>query len=101
MPLPALPALSVIFGGLITSLLAAAKEYLPTLIGKVLVAFGFAVVTNEIVVPNLIAYVQSHMSGMPRLVFAYVGALGIDKVVTMILSALAANKVGELALKIK
>ncbi|PJK12474.1 hypothetical protein CO613_11430 [Lysobacteraceae bacterium NML07-0707] len=101
MALPAIPALSALLGALITALLGAAKKYLPTLVGKVLLAFGITIATSEIVLPSLIAFVQSHMSGMPRLVFAYVGALGIDKVVTMILSALAANKVGSLALKIK
>lgn len=81
-----------IIGALVAFLLSALRQYLPGIIGRVLLMFGIALVTHEVAMPALKAMIQTYMSGLPTVMLAYAGALGIDKAVTIVLSAIIATR---------
>lgn len=82
----------MIIGALIAALIGALRQYLPGIIGRVLLTFGIALATNEIALPALKSFVQSYMGGLPSVLLAYASALAFDKAVTMILSAAIATR---------
>ncbi|XQA67127.1 DUF2523 family protein [Xanthomonas sacchari] len=82
----------MIIGALVTMLIQALRQYLPGILGKVLLAFGIGFVTNEIAMPALKSFIQSKVSGMPTVFIAYWDATGLGIMVTMILSAILAAK---------
>lgn len=79
-----------IIGALVAALISALRQYLPGIVGRVLLMFGVALVTNEVALPALKSMIQSYMAGLPSVLLAYAGALGIDKAVTLVLSAIIA-----------
>jgi len=82
----------MIIGALVAMLMQALREYLPGILGKVLLAFGIGFVTHEFAMPALKSYIQSQLAGLPSLLVAYWDATGIGIMVTMILSAILAAK---------
>ena len=84
---------------LVTALVGAARQYLPGIVGRLLLALGIGLAADQLVLPTLNGMIQSQLSGMPSVVYAYAGALGIDKAATMILSALAARASQKVLLK--
>jgi hypothetical protein len=76
-----------IIGALIAALFQALRQYLPGILGRVLLAFGIGFVTHTVAMPALISFVQSKVGSLPAVLAAYFGALGFDVAVTMILSA--------------
>ena len=76
-----------IIGALVAMLINGLRQYLPGMIGRVLLAFGIALATHEIGLPALKAFVQQYMQGLPSVLLAYAGALGMDKAATIVISA--------------
>jgi hypothetical protein len=81
-----------IIGALVAMLVGAAREYLPGMIGRVLLAFGIGAFTHEVAMPALKSFIQSKLAGLGAVGVAYWDATGIGIMVTMILSAIAAAK---------
>lgn len=80
-----------IIGALIAALMGALREYLPTLFGRVMLAFGIGLFTHQVAMPALLGMIQSRLGGLPGVLAAYFGALGIDVCITIVLSAAAAK----------
>lgn len=80
----------LIIGALVSMLIQAARQYLPGIIGRLLMAFGIALTVHEVALPALKAFVQGKLGGLPSVMLAYVDATGFGLAVTMILSAIAA-----------
>lgn len=83
-----------IIGALVAALLTAARTYLPGIVGRVLLALGIGFATHQVAMPALVSMLSAQVGALPPLLRAYFGALGLDVVATMILSAHAANAVG-------
>ncbi|MEX5404634.1 DUF2523 family protein [Stenotrophomonas sp. WED208] len=81
-----------ILAALVALLVSALRQYLPGIIGRVLLAFGIGFVTHEVAMPALKGYVESKFGALPPLFQAYWGATGIGVAVTMILSAWFATR---------
>lgn len=87
-----------IIGALVAFLIGALREYLPGIIGRILLAFGIGVFTHTVAMPALKAFVQSKISGLGPVGVAYWDATGLGIMVTMILSAIAASKAQKVVL---
>jgi len=74
--------------GAIAHLLGALKIAAAGIVGKVLGTFGLTMVTFEALLPNLQSFVMGYVSGMPADGLNMLGALGIGKAMSMILSAI-------------
>lgn len=81
-----------IIAALVAALVSAAREYLPGIVGRVLLAFGIGVFTNSVALPALKSFVASKLPALGSVGVAYWDATGIGIMVTMILSAIAAVK---------
>ncbi len=88
----------LLIGALVTALINALRAWLPGIVGRILLTFGIGFATQTLAMPALIGFVQSRMAGMPSVLLAYAGALGIDVAVTMVLSAIAAGRLQRVAL---
>lgn len=84
-----MPAILGAIGALLIQLL---RQYLPGLVGRVLLAFGIGLVTYNVALPALRGMLADRLNALPPVVEAYAGAVGIDVVAVMIFSALAANR---------
>lgn len=82
----------MIIGALISALISALRTYLPGIVGRVLIALGIGVATETIAMPALKEFIQSKLGGLPAVLVAYWDATGIGIMVTMILSAMLANR---------
>lgn len=82
-----MPAILGALGALIIQLL---RQYLPGILGRVLLAFGIGFTAHKLAMPALMSFIQSKVSGMGSVLVAYFGGLGIDVVCTMIISTLIA-----------
>lgn len=82
-----MPAILGALGALIIQLL---RQYMPGIVGRVLLAFGITLAASTIALPALENFIQSKVNGGPAVMVAYFYALGIDVAVTMILSTIAA-----------
>ncbi|KAB7763909.1 hypothetical protein [Xanthomonas maliensis] len=89
----------MIIGALIAALIQALRTYLPGIIGRVLLAFGIGLVTNEIAMPALKSFVQSKLGALGAVGVAYWDATGLGIMVTMILSAILAVQSHRVLLK--
>ncbi|WP_271014170.1 hypothetical protein, partial [Listeria seeligeri] len=63
-----------IIAALVAFLLGALRQYLPGIIGRVLLAFGIGLVTHEVAMPALRAFVESRYGELPAVMKAYWGA---------------------------
>lgn len=90
-----MPAILGALGALLVQL---AREYLPGILGRALLAFGIGFTAYELGMPALIAFIQSKVNAMGAVYIAYFKALGLDVVCTMILSALIAVRAQKVAL---
>ncbi len=82
----------MIIGALVSMLLQALRQYLPGIIGRVLLAFGIGYVTHEIALPPLKAFIESKVGGLPGILSVYFSATGLSIAVSMILSAIVAAR---------
>lgn len=82
----------MIIGALISALISALRTYLPGIVGRVLIALGIGFATETIAMPALKGFIQSKLGGLPAVLVAYWDATGIGIMVTMILSAMLANR---------
>lgn len=80
-----------IIGALVAALFQALRQYLPGILGRVLIAFGITLTVHQVAMPQLKAFIQSKMGALPAVIYAYVDATGFGLAVTMILSAIAAG----------
>ncbi|PZO65224.1 MAG: hypothetical protein DI635_04105 [Pseudoxanthomonas suwonensis] len=81
-----MPAILAALGAFLLNL---ARQYLPGIVGRLMLAIGIGFVAHEVAVPSLLGLIQSQLSGLPTVILAYFGALGLDVCVTIILSAIA------------
>lgn len=81
-----------IIAALIALLLSGLRQYLPGIIGRVLLAFGIGFVTHEIAMPALKGFVESKYGALPAVLKAYWGMTGFGVAVTIILSAWVAGQ---------
>lgn len=79
-----------IIGALVAMLFQALRQYLPGILGRVLIAFGLTMAVNEVGLPALRSFVQGYMGGLPSVLLAYAGAIKFDVAITMILSTVVA-----------
>lgn len=82
----------LILGALVSLLMSALRQYLPGIVGRVLLAFGIGLFTHKMALPALKAFIQSKLPGLGAVGVAYWDATGIGIMVTMILSAIAASR---------
>lgn len=71
--------------------ISALRQYLPGIVGRVLLALGIGFVVKTVALPSLLALVASRVDAFTPTMRAYFGAFGIDMAVTIILSACAAR----------
>lgn len=81
-----------IIGALVAMLIGALREYLPGIIGRILLAFGIGAFTHSVALPALKSFIQSKLPALGSVGVAYWDATGLGIMVTMILSAIAAAK---------
>lgn len=81
-----------ILAALVALLVSALRQYLPGIVGRVLLAFGIGFVTHEVAMPALKSFVESRFGALPPVLQAYWGATGIGIAITMILSAWLASR---------
>lgn len=81
-----------IIAALVALLVSAGRQYLPGIVGRVLLAFGIGFVTHEVAMPALKAFVESKYGALPPIYQAYWGATGFGVAVTMVLSAYLATR---------
>lgn len=81
----------LIIGALISALIGALRQYLPGIVGRLLLTIGIGFVTHTLAMPALLGMIQAKVSSLPPILFAYYGATGLDVCVTMWLSAIAAK----------
>ncbi|KWV12244.1 MULTISPECIES: DUF2523 family protein [Xanthomonas translucens group] len=81
----------MIIGALVAMLMQALRQYLPGIVGRILLAFGIGLVTHEVALPAMKAYIASQLPGLGAVGVAYWDASGIGAAVTIILSAIAAS----------
>lgn len=81
----------MIIAALVSMLLQALRQYLPGIIGRVLLAFGIGLVTHEVALPAIKSFIQSKLSALGPVLVAYFDYTGFGIAVTMILSAWAAT----------
>lgn len=77
---------------LVAMLISALRQYLPGIIGRVLLALGIGFVTHEVAMPALKSFVESQYGQLPPILQAYWGATGIGIAITMLLSAWIAGR---------
>jgi len=83
---------------LVGTLWNVARDVLPGLVGRVMLALGLSYVANSVGLPALKAFLQSHMSGVPADVVQLLGALQFDKAIVLIVSAGVAMQANRLVL---
>lgn len=75
-----------------------ARKVLPGIVGRIMLALGLTVVTTTLVLPDVLAFVQSKLGGVGADVINALAFFNIDKVVTMMISAGVARTVSSAAL---
>lgn len=83
----------LILGALGALLMQLARQYLPGIIGRVLLVFGIGLVAHEVGLPALKAFINSKLTNLGPIMFAYFEATGFGIFVTMVLSAYIAMRV--------
>lgn len=79
-----------IIGALVALLFSAAREYLPGIVGRILLAFGIGMVTHKVALPAMKSFVSALLPAMGPIGMAYFEASGAGVAITLILSAYAA-----------
>lgn len=62
---------------------------LASFIGRVAVMLGIGLATNEFLIDPLLEHVEAAWSGVPASLAQWMGALGLDKVISILMSAFA------------
>lgn len=88
----------MIIGALVSMLIGALRQYLPGIVGRVLLAFGIGLFAHEVALPALKAFIQSKLPALGSVGVAYWDATGIGIMITMILSAIVASKTQKVVL---
>lgn len=82
----------MIIGALVSMLISALREYLPGIVGRILLAFGIGLFSHTVAMPALKSFVQSKLGALGGVGAAYFDATGLGIMITMILSAITAAK---------
>lgn len=64
------------------------KGIIGHLFGKVLATFGLTMISFEVILPQITAYITQFVSGMPAEALNFLGYIGLGKAMSMVLSAL-------------
>lgn len=81
-----MPAIIAALGAVLIQLL---RIWMVSIIGRVLLTIGVGIYAYKVGVPDLVDYVGARFMALPPFVRQSAGAMGIDKFVTLVLSALA------------
>lgn len=65
--------------------------FAPRLAARIMLALGIGITSYTLLLPELVSFVQSYLSGMSTETIALMSALKIDQALNMIFSALAAR----------
>ena len=76
------------------------RTWLPSLVGRVLLAFGVGLAAHYVALPPLLALILSYMDGLPDFWVQMFGALWVDVVITMVLSCAIAQRVSKAFLRV-
>jgi len=68
-----------------------ARTHLALLLARVLLTFGIGIGTYNVLLPDIVTYIQSFLDALPPNVIAYLGALKFDVCLTIVFSAYAAK----------
>ena len=79
-----------IIAAIVGWLISALRQYLPGIVGRILLSLGIGFATKTLVLPSLLGIIQAQVSGLPATAVAYFQAFGLDVCVTIILSAAVA-----------
>ena len=82
-------------GSIIINLL---RQYLPGILGRVLLAFGIGFAAHSFAVEPMLNLIQAQTGSLPAVLAQTFSAIGMDKVITMIFSAYAAKTASNLIL---
>lgn len=66
---------------------------------RVLLGFGIGLVATEVALPPLRAWLASYFSGLPVSVVSLLGYMGVDRGLTLILSALVVTTASRVSLR--
>jgi len=88
----------VIIAALVGMLWNVARAVLPSIVGKILITLGLSVAVTRFVMPDLLAFITSHMGGISGDVLNLFGYINVDKFITLILSASVARATGKAVL---
>lgn len=80
-------------------LISALRQYLPGIVGRILLALGIGFATQQLVLPSLLGIAQSIIGTLPSRALAYYSALGCDIEISIVLSAIAAGRVQSVLLR--
>lgn len=79
-----------ILGALVALLFQAARQYLPGIVGRILLAFGIGMFTHKVALPAMKSFLSALLPSMGPVGMAYFEASGTGVAITLILSAYAA-----------
>lgn len=80
--------LGELVGAMAGKLFVVFKRGAAIIVGRVLATFGLALVSFQSVLPNLKQFLLGYVQGIPPKALEFMGAVGLDVAMTMILSAL-------------
>lgn len=66
-----------------------------TLVGKVLATLGLTMISLDVVLPNLKAFVLQYATGMSPEAMNFLGAIGLGKAISLVFSALSVKFAGK------
>ena len=81
------------------AVIIAVRIYAVSIIAKIFATIGVGIFVYTYAMPEINAFIASQFSSLPAFVRASVGAAGLDKMITMIVSAAAVRRTGEFAFK--
>lgn len=79
-------------GALVGWLISALRQYLPGIVGRVLLTLGIGFATHTMVMPAFRALFESYVAQLAPTLHAYFYAFGFDVCATIVFSALAARQ---------
>lgn len=77
--------------GGISLLLGKFKMMAASIVGKVLGTFGLTMISFDVILPQLKAFVLQYVSGLPGEALNFLGYLGIGQAMSMVFSALTVS----------
>ena len=79
----------VIIASIVGWLISALRQYLPGIVGRILLTLGFGFATSTLVMPAFRALFESYVAQLSPTLNAYFYAFGLDVCATILFSALS------------